>query len=76
VYVLQPGAYRDPAEAEVLRAKLARLGVEAVVQRIAIDADVFHRVRIGPISDLEALNRTRARLRAADINAVVIRVGD
>jgi cell division protein FtsN len=60
----------------VLRAKLARLGVEAVVQRIAIDANVFHRVRIGPINDLEALNRTRARLRAADIDAVVIRVGD
>ena len=43
---------------------------------IAIDADVFHRVRVGPINDLEALNRTRARLRAADIDAVVIRVGD
>ena len=76
VYVLQPGAYRNQAEAEVLRAKLARLGVEAVVQRIAIDANVFHRVRIGPINDLEALNRTRARLRAADSDAVVIRVGD
>jgi cell division protein FtsN len=37
---------------------------------------VFHRVRIGPVSDLEALNRTRARLRAADIDVVVIRVSD
>jgi cell division protein FtsN len=76
VYVLQPGAYRDEAEAEVLRAKLAKLGVEAVVHRVAIDADVFHRVRIGPINDLQELNRTRARLRAAEIDAVVIRVGD
>jgi cell division protein FtsN len=43
---------------------------------VAIDNDVFHRVRIGPLSDLDALNRTRAALQRADIEAVVIRVGD
>ena len=75
-YVLQLGAYRELSEAERLQTKLSRLGISASLQRIAIDADVFHRVRIGPVSDLEALNRTRARLRAADIDVVVIRVSD
>lgn len=75
-YVLQLGAYRELAEAERLQTKLSRLGISASLQRIAIDADVFHRVRIGPVSDLESLNRTRARLRAADIDVVVIRVSD
>ena len=75
-YVLQLGAYLEVSEAERLQTKLSRLGISASLQRIAIDADVFHRVRIGPVSDLEALNRTRARLRAADIDVVVIRVSD
>jgi cell division protein FtsN len=75
-YVLQLGAYRELAEAERLQTKLSRLGISASLQRIAIDNDVFHRVRIGPVSDLESLNRTRARLRAADIDMVVIRVSD
>ena len=76
VYVLQPGAYRDAAEAEKLRARLSRLGVQATIQRVAIDADEFHRVRIGPYEDLRGLNAMRAKLRAADIDALVIRIGD
>jgi len=75
-YVLQLGAYRELAEAERLQTKLSRLSISASLQRIAIDADVFHRVRIGPVSNLESLNKTRARLRAADIDVVVIRVSD
>lgn len=76
IYVLQPGAYRDAAEAEKLRARLSRLGVEATIQRVAIDADVFHRVRIGPYEDLGQLNAVRAKLRAADIDPQVMRIGD
>lgn len=76
VYVLQPGAFRTIEEAERQQAKLLRLGVRSEVQRVAIDNDVFHRVRVGPIEDLAALNRTRATLQRADIDAVVIRVGD
>jgi cell division protein FtsN len=75
-YVLQPGAYRDRAEAERVQAKLSRLGVTAIIQRVAVENDEFHRVRIGPISDLNTLNRTRSTLRAADIDALLIRVGD
>lgn len=75
-YVLQPGAYRNLEEAERLQAKLSRLGVSSAVQRVSIDTDVFHRVRIGPIADLSELNRVRGKLRAADIDAVLIRVGD
>lgn len=75
-YVLQPGAYRNLEEAERLQAKLSRLGVSSAVQRVSIDTDVFHRVRIGPIADLGELNRIRGKLRAAEIDAVLIRVGD
>jgi cell division protein FtsN len=74
--VLHLGAFRNLEDAERLRTKLTRLGVDAVIQRVTIDTDVFHRVRIGPISDLDRLNRTRTTLSAADIEAVLTRVGD
>ncbi len=48
VYFLQAGSYRDEAVAERIRAQLAKLGIDASVQRVAVDADVWHRVRIGP----------------------------
>jgi len=77
VYVLQAGSYRQQAEADRIRAQLKMQGIDANVQRVAVDDDVWHRVRIGPITDLTELNRLRARLRAADFDdALVIRVGD
>jgi len=76
VYVLQAGSYRQQAEADRIRAQLKLQGIDANVQRVAVDEDVWHRVRIGPITDLTELNRLRARLRAADLDALVIRVGE
>ena len=77
VYVLQAGSYRQQSDADRIRAQLKMQGIDANVQRVAVDDDVWHRVRIGPITDLTELNRLRARLRAADFDdALVIRVGD
>jgi cell division protein FtsN len=76
VYVLQAGSYRNEADADRVRAQLAMQGIDAKVQRVAVDADVWHRVRIGPITKLDDLNRLRKQLQAADVDALVIRVGD
>lgn len=76
LYVLQAGSYRKQEDADRVRAQLERQGITASVQRVAVDDDVWHRVRIGPISDLTELNRLRQRLRAADLDAMLIRVGD
>jgi cell division protein FtsN len=76
VYVLQAGSYRKETDADRVRAQLALQGIDAKVQRVAVDADVWHRVRIGPISNLDELNKVRKQLQAADVDALVIRVGD
>ena len=76
IYVLQVGSYRSETEADGMRARLGKLGVDAKVQRVAVDADVWHRVRIGPISNLDELNKTRKQLQSADVDAIVIRIGD
>lgn len=75
-YVLQAGSYRKFEEADRVRAQLALQGIESNVQRVAIDNDTWHRVRVGPISDLGELNRVRNRLREAEVDFLVVRVGD
>jgi cell division protein FtsN len=76
VYFLQAGSYHDALEAERIRAQLAKLGIDATVQRVSVDTDVWHRVRVGPIRDLALLNRLRAQLRQDDLDSLVIRVDD
>lgn len=73
-YVLQVGSFRSLADADRLQASLALLGVESRIQRVTIDDDVFHRVRVGPISDLDELNRIRRQLRDARIETLLMKV--
>jgi cell division protein FtsN len=75
-YVLQAGSYKNFPDADRVRAKLALLGIESNVQKVTVDSDTWHRVRIGPISKLDELNRERQILRKADVDVLVIRVGD
>jgi len=75
-YFLQAGSYRNSADAERVQQRLARESISASVQRVALDSDVWYRIRIGPIKDLNQLNRLRQQLQAADITTLVIRVED
>ena len=75
-YVLQAGSYKNFGDADRIRAQLALQGIESKVQKVSVDADTWHRIRIGPISNLDELNRMRQKLRKADIDVIVVRVGD
>lgn len=75
-YFLQAGSYRNGPDAERVQAQLARQGITASVQRVALDSDVWYRIRIGPIKELNQLNRLRQQLAAAEIVTLVIRVED
>lgn len=75
-YFLQAGSYRKVDDANRIQAQLARQNISAYVQRVALDAEVWYRIRIGPIKDLEQLNRVRQQLQAAEIVSLVIRVED
>ena len=73
-YVLQVGSFAALDDADRLKARIALLGIESRIQRVTIDDDVFHRVRIGPIADLEQLNQVRRRLHDADIDWLLMQV--
>jgi cell division protein FtsN len=75
-YVLQAGSYRNEGDAGRVARQLTLQGIDAKVQRVALDTDVWFRVRVGPISDLAQLNKVRHQLQSADVDALVIRVGD
>lgn len=71
-YVVQVGSYRSSAEADEVRARLAKVGLSAQVQRVTAGSTTWNRVRIGPLDDAE-LARVRGQLRTANIHALVIR---
>jgi len=75
-YVLQAGSFSRFEDADRRRAELALQGIESRVQRVSIDEKTYHRVRIGPLQDLDKLNMIRSRLRTANIDVLRIRVGD
>jgi cell division protein FtsN len=75
-YMLQAGSFRNSADADRVRAMIALQGVESKIQNVTVDTDTWHRVRIGPITNLQKLEETRSKLRAAQIEALVIRVGE
>jgi cell division protein FtsN len=75
-YVLQAGSYRNFPDADRVRAKLALLGIESKVQKVSVENDTWYRIRIGPFSKLDDLNRVRQSLHKADVDALEIRVGD
>jgi cell division septation protein DedD len=74
-YFLQVGAFTDEADADNMKAKLALQGFEAVVQTASIpDKGVWHRVRVGPLSDIEQINKIRDDLSTNGFNADLIKV--
>jgi len=76
VYVLQAGSFSTYGDADGRKAQLAMLGVLAGIQKVTVDNKVYHRVRIGPIDNIDRLNELRRQLRGAQIDAMVIRVGE
>jgi cell division protein FtsN len=75
-YILQAGSFRNHADADRVRALIAMQGVESKIQKVTIDRDTWHRVRVGPITNLQQLEDTRSKLRGARLDALVIRVGE
>ncbi len=76
-FFLQAGAFQSAPDADNLKARLALLGMEASVQLTTLpDKGVWHRVRVGPYTSVEELNRARDTLKQNGIDASLIRVRD
>ncbi|HEY0563059.1 MAG TPA: SPOR domain-containing protein [Methylophilus sp.] len=74
-YFLQVGAFENEDDADNMKAKLALQGFEAVVQTAVIpEKGTWHRVRVGPLSDVDEINKARSDLTLNGFNADLIKV--
>jgi cell division protein FtsN len=74
-YLIQVGSFRDRAEADQQKAKLALIGVESRVEKVTIDNEqTWFRVRIGPERDQRRVETILARLEENEIKALVMMV--
>ncbi len=73
-YYLQTGSFRNSGDAEGMKAELALLGIVASVQIGKSGNDtLLHRVRVGPFTRMEELDRVRASLQANGIEVSLVR---
>ena len=74
-YFLQVGAFQTEQEADNMKAQLALLGMEAIVQTATIpEKGVWHRVRVGPFASLDQINKAREDLVRNGFKADLIKV--
>jgi len=77
VYYLQAGAFQNASDADNLKARLALAGLEAQIQTATLpDKSVWHRVRMGPYSNAQDLDKVRAALKENKIDHAVIKVNE
>ena len=74
-FFLQAGAFPNAPDADNLKARLALLGIEATIQTTTVpEKGIWHRVRVGPYTSVEELNRTRDTLKQNGVETVLIKV--
>ena len=72
---VQAGAYTSADDAENMKGRLALLGFEATVSRSLRDGNAVYRVRLGPYTKIDDLNRVRQRLTENGIDAGIVSGG-
>lgn len=71
---LQAGAFQRADEADNMKAQLALLGVEAVIQTSEVaNKGMLHRVRVGPFRSMDEVDRTRSLLAQNKIPVTLVK---
>ena len=75
VYFIQAGSFQNPADADNQKARLAILGFESSVEPANLpDKGTWYRVRLGPYTKVEEINKVRATLAQNGIDASLVKV--
>ena len=76
-YFLQAGSFPNPSDADNLKARLALMGMEANVEPANVAGKgVWYRVRLGPCTRVDEINRVRQQLTQNGIDVSLVRVTD
>ena len=72
-FILQAGSFRNAQDADQRKAELALLGAVANVQKITVDTQTWHRVRVGPLPSAREADQLRRRLQENGIEVMVLK---
>ena len=68
-YVLQTGSFRNPKDADQLRASLIIQGLDVKIQTVNLESgETWHRVQVGPFNNEKKLHKAEDKLAAAGID--------
>src|SRR5882672_10316037 len=71
----QAGSFQNPADADNLKARLALMGLEASVEPANLaEKGVWYRVRLGPYTRVDEINRIRQQLTQNGVDASLVRI--
>ena len=70
---LQAGSFSTPHDADNQKANLALMGIEAAVQQVMVQDKTYYRVRVGPFTRIEELNKVRADLARSGVEASLVK---
>jgi len=74
-YILQAGSFKEFHEADRLKASLALMGIQANIEKVTLNqSEVWHRVRIGPLTSAREMNKIRNQLRTKNIEPIMLKV--
>ncbi|HET7671917.1 MAG TPA: SPOR domain-containing protein [Burkholderiales bacterium] len=75
VYFIQAGSFQNPADADNQKARLAILGFESSVEPANLpDKGTWYRVRLGPYTKVEEINKVRQALAQNGIDASLVKI--
>jgi cell division septation protein DedD len=70
-YVMQAGSFKNSMDAEKMRTNLESMGIEARVERAKVGESVYHRIKMGPYTQMTSVSTIRARLKQSGIDVIV-----
>lgn len=74
-YLLQAGSFRSAEDADRRRAEMILLGHSVNVQPVQLESgDTWHRVMIGPFSNINTLHRAQDKMATAGVETLPIKV--
>lgn len=68
--LLQTGSFREFAQADEMKARLAMMGLQANIRQVQVGGQSFHRVYIGPFENETQANRWVERLRRENMEVL------
>ena len=74
-YVMQAGSFREAADAEKHKSKLALLGIESWVEKAKVGNVIWHRIKIGPYDNPSSVSTIKELLQKNGIGVIVTEQG-